>query len=347
MKAAVYYGKKDLRIEEVDYPECPPGGVILKPKYVGICGGDVRNYYQGTHKIKPPMVTGHEFAGEIVETSKDHDKYQVGDRLAGAPIVYCGTCLYCQNNMITMCENLREIGFQFPGGFQEYMPITKEAFERGLVVPMPEGLSYKHAALFEPPSSCIYAQERADITVGDKVAIFGAGPIGCMHIQIAKLRGASRVIMIDISKERLEMSKTFGADEYIDGSTTDVPERVKEIVGSCGVNKVIVAAPSTAAIEQSLEIVQKRAVIILFGGMVRGHSIANLDANIIHYNDISVVGHFGQERRHVILSLELIQEGKISADKLITHILPLEKILEGFELVADKKALKVLIQPNK
>ena len=345
MKAAVYYGPKDIRIEEIGYPKCQPDGVILKVKYVGICGGDVRNYYLGTDKIKPPMVTGHEVAGEVVEIDKNHSIYKVGDRLAMSPIVYCGSCYYCQNKMFTMCENLREIGFQFPGGFEEFMSIPGEAFERGAIVPIPEGLSFKHAAVCEPSSSCIYAQERADITVGDRVAIFGAGPIGCIHIQVAKLRGASKVIMIDISKERLETAKTFEADEYIDGSNENVKERIDEITAGIGVDKVIVAAPSSAAIEQALEIVRKRAVIVLFGGLPKDNSFTRLNANTIHYNDLNIIGHFGQERRHVILSLELILKGKISAEKLITHVLPLDKVHKGLELIKNKKALKVLIKP--
>ena len=344
MKAAIYYGTKDLRIEEIDYPECPPGGIILKVKYVGICGGDVRNYYLGTNKIKPPMITGHEVAGEVVEVDKEHTAYKVGDRLAMSPIVYCGSCYYCRNKMITMCKDLREIGFQFSGGFEEFMPITGEAFEKGLIVRIPGDLSYKHAALAEPPSSCLYSQERADVTVGDTVAIFGAGPIGCIHIQVARLRGASKIIIIDIAAERLEMAKAFNADEYIDGSNTDVKEKIAGITGGIGADKVIVAAPSGAAIEQAIDIARKRGTIVLFGGLPKDEPYARLNANTIHYNDLELIGHFGQERRHVILSLELIQKGKISAEKLITHVLPLEKIIEGFELVKNKKAIKVLIK---
>lgn len=345
MKAAVYYGKEDIRIEELDYPECPPGGIILKVKYVGICGGDVRNYYQGTHKIKPPMVTGHEVAGEVVEAGEGHETYRIGDRLAMSPIVYCGSCYYCQNKMTSMCENLKEIGFQFPGGFEEFMPISEEAILRGLIVKIPEGLSYRHAAVCEPPSSCLYAQERADVTLGDTVAIFGAGPIGCIHIQIARLRGASKIIMVDIEKERLEIAKRFEADCYIDSSSIDLKKKIDDITGKCGVDKVIIAAPSAVAIAQSIELVRKRAVIVIFGGLPKDRSFTNLDANAIHYNDLNIIGHFGQEKRHVILSLELIKAGKISAEKLITHTVPIEKIYEGLKLIRDKKALKVLVQP--
>ena len=110
-------------------------------------------------------------------------------------------------------------------------------------------------------------------------------------------------------------------------------------------DKVIVAAPSSAAIEQALGIVKKRGVIVLFGGLPRNNSYTRLDANVIHYNDLRIIGHFGQDLRHVILSLELIRKGKINAEKLITHVLPLERIFEGFELIKNRMALKVLIKP--
>lgn len=345
MKVALYYGKKDIRIKEIDYPKCPPGGVILKVKYVGICGGDVRNYYLGTNMIKTPMVTGHEVAGEVVEVGTDHGTYKVRDRLAMGPIVYCGSCFYCQNKMTSMCKNLKQIGFQFPGGFEEFMPIPAEVFIRGSIVPIPQGLSFKYAAACEPLSSCLYAQERAGVTLGDKVAIFGAGAIGCIHIQVAKLRGASKVIMIDIVKERLEIAKKFGADYYIDGKTSDLKAEIDAVTEGLGADKAIIAAPSAAAIEQSIPIVRKRATVVIFGGLSKNNSKTELDGNAIHYNDLNLMGHFGQERRHVLLALELIKEDKISAKKLITDIFPLKKIYEGLRLLKEKKALKILIKP--
>lgn len=345
MKAAVYMGIEDMPIKEVDYPLCPEGGLILKVEAVGICGGDVRTYYSGSHKIKPPMILGHEVAGEVIEICKDHKDYKIGDSLAMAPGIFCNNCYFCNHGMKTMCENLTEIAFQYQGGFAEFMPIPGKAFSNGRIVPIPQDISYEHAALAEPPSSCIYSQERANVSLGETVVIIGAGPIGCIHIQVARARGASKIIMVEISKDRLEKAKLFGADEYIDGSKEDAVKVVREITSGLGADKIIVAAPSALAQQEAVKMCRKRGTIIFFGGLPKDKPTAQLDSNIIHYNDINIIGHYGQERHHVMLALDMISKGLIDAEKLITDILPLKEISKGFELIRDKKALKVILKP--
>lgn len=345
MKAAVYHGPSDTRIEEVDKPECPQDGVVIKVKAVGICGSDVRTHYGGSHKIIPPMIMGHEATGEVVEVGARHDVLKVGDRVAMAPGIFCGRCYYCENGMTTMCENLVELAFQYPGGFAEYMPIPGVAFTRGRIVAIPNGLSFEHAAVCEPPSSCIMAQERANVCLGESVVIFGAGPIGCSHIQVARTRGASKIILIDVSSERLEMAKNFKADFYINAGDEDPVQKVRDLTNGLGADKLIVAAPSALAQKQAVEICRRRGTIILFGGLPSDNPYTELDGNLIHYRDILIMGHYGQEKRHVQQSLDMMSRGQINAEKLITHILPLEEIISGFELVKDKQALKVLLKP--
>jgi L-iditol 2-dehydrogenase len=345
LKAAVYYGQEDIRIEEYEDPKCSPAGAVIKVHAVGICGSDVRTYYSGSTKIKPPMIIGHEVVGEVVEIGPKHNTYKIGDRLAMAPGIYCKKCFYCLNDMTTMCENLVELAFQFPGGFAEYMGLPDIAFERGRIVPVPKELSSEHAALCEAPSSCIMAQERADVKEGDTVVVFGAGPIGCCHVQIAKANGAKKVILIDISKERLEMAEQFGADLQIDAAAADAVKAVKQATDGLGADKLIVAAPSAKAQKQAVEMSRKRGVVVLFGGLPKENPYTELDSNLIHYRDIYVIGHYGQEKRHVEKALEMISQKQISADKLITDVLKLDQIHKGFELMKDKKALKVLLKP--
>ena len=346
MKAAVYMGIENMPVKDVDYPSCPEGGLILKVMAVGICGGDVRTYYSGSHKIKPPMILGHEVAGEVVEICKDHHDYKIGDRLAMAPGIFCNNCYYCRHGMKTMCENLTEIAFQYQGGFAEYMPLPGKAFSNGRIVPIPQDISYEHAALAEPPSSCIYSQERANVSLGDTVVIIGAGPIGCIHIQVARARGVSKIIMVEISQGRLEKAKLFGADAYINGSREDAVKAVKGITNSLGADKVIVAAPSAIAQKEAIEMCKKRGTVVFFGGLPKDKPTAEINSNIIHYNDINIMGHYGQERHHVFQSLEMISKGQISAGKIINDILQLDEIVKGFELMSSKKALKVLIKPE-
>jgi L-iditol 2-dehydrogenase len=346
LKAAVYYGPNDIRIEEADYPHCPKGGLVIKVKAVGICGSDLRTYLFGSEKIDPPMILGHEVAGEVIEIDKDHHTYRLNDNIAMAPGIYCNKCYYCKHGMKTMCDNLQELAFQFQGGFAEYMPIPGIAFERGRIVSIPEGLSFEHAALCEPPTSCIMAQERAEVSSGDTVVILGAGPIGCIHIQVARFRGATTIIVIETSPERLKKSKSFNADYYLYAGKVNPIAEVNKITNGLGADKVIVAAPSAKAQEQAVEMCRKRGTIVFFGGLPRDHPFARLNTNLIHYRDIQIIGHYGQERHHASQSLEMLLRGQISAEKLITNILPLDEILQGFKLIKNKKALKVIIKPE-
>jgi L-iditol 2-dehydrogenase len=345
MNAAVYYGPMDLRIESVDQPECPQGGCIIKVGAVGICGSDVRTYYSGSHKIRPPMILGHEAVGEVVEISPDHDVYRVGDRLAMAPGIYCNKCYYCERGMTTMCENLVELAFQYPGGFAEYMPIPGIAFQRGRIVPVPNGLSDEHASLCEVSSSCVMAQEKADVCLGETVVILGVGPIGCIHIQVARARGASKIIIVDVAANRLAQAEPFGADFQINAAQEDPVKKVMEITSARGADTIMVCSPSAVAEQQAVEMSRKRGTVVFFAGLPKDEPFARLNSNLIHYRDIRIIGHYGQERRHVLQSLEMISRKQISAEHLITHRFPLAEICKGVELVKAGKALKVTLNP--
>lgn len=345
MKAAIYYSPENMKVEETDYPECPDGGVILKVHAVGICGSDIRTYYNGSNKVDPPSIIGHELAGEIIEIGKSHKFYKIGDSLAGAPGLYCNRCFYCEHDMRTVCENMAELGQKYPGAFAEYIPIPGEFFERGRLVSIPEGLSYEDAAVCEPCTSVLYSQERANINAEDTVVIIGAGPIGCIQIEVAKIRGVKKIILIEIAKERLEAARIFEADHYIDASETDPIKEVKNLTGGLGADKIIVAAPSSIAQAQSIEMARKRGIVVFFGGLPKDNPFAKIDANIIHYNDIIVMGHYGQERRHSRQALQYIKEGKIDSKKIISKILPLDDIIEGIEMMKSKSVLKVIIKP--
>ena len=345
MKAAVHYAPGDTRIEEVTDPKCPPGGVVIRVKAVGICGSDVRTHYSGSHKISEPMVLGHEAAGEVIECDDAHETFKIGDGVAMAPGIFCTKCYYCRSGMTTMCENLTELGFQYPGGFAEYMAIPGIAFQRGRIVGIPDGLSFDQAAVCEPPSSCIMAQERANVSLGESVVILGAGPIGCLQVQVARARGAANIMIIDTAPQRLESARPFGADSYIDPGKEDPVEKVRELTGGLGADKVIVAAPSAVAQQQSVEMARRQGTVVFFGGLPKDKPCAELNTNTVHYRDVIIMGHYGQEKRHVALALDMIARGQINTEKLITDVLPLDEIIKGFELVRDKKALKVLLRP--
>jgi len=345
MKALVYKGIKELVLEEVETPSCPSDSILLRVKACGFCGSDLRTYYFGHRNVTPPWIIGHEVAGEIVEVGENIDSYRVGDRLAVAPPVYCGKCYFCGKGLYYLCENIKEIAQHWPGGFAEFMVIPPEALKYGNVNFIPEGMSFEEAAISEPPSSCINAQENAQIKMGDTVTIMGAGPIGCFHLQIARARGALKIIVMDILKKRLELVKRFSPDLIIDNSREGYIKKVMQVTDNLGSDVVIVACPSAKAQMDSLKIVRKGGRVIFFGGLPHGKSLASLDTNLIHYKALFVLGSTTFSPQHNKMALRLISKGKIEAKKYITHTFPLEDFKEAIQVIEKGEALKVILKP--
>jgi len=271
--------------------------------------------------------------------------YRVGDRLSVAPPVYCGQCYFCQQGLYYLCENIRELAQHWPGGFAEFMVIPPEALKCGNVNFMPGGMSFEEAAISEPPSSCINAQEVAQVTMGETVTVVGAGPIGCFHLEIARARGALRIIIMDILKNRLELAGRFSPDLVIDNSKEDYLQKVMQVTGNRGSDLVIVACPSAKAQMDSLLIARKGGRVIFFGGLPHGKSLVSLDTNLIHYKALGVMGSTSFSPRHNKMALQLIAQGKIRARKYITHLFPLEDFKEAIRVIERGEALKVVLKP--
>jgi L-iditol 2-dehydrogenase len=200
----------------------------------------------------------------------------------------------------------------------------------------------EYAAIGEPPSSCINAQEKLEVGLGDTMLIIGGGPIGCINTNVAKAHGASRVMIADIKYERLELCAAFDPDDLVDAADGDLVKKIMELTDGRGVDVVITANPAAKAQQQALNIAKKGGRIAFFGGLLHGNSIVELDTNLIHYRSLKVIGTTGFAPRHHLLSLKLLQQRKIYADKLVTHILPLEDFQKGVQLAMDGQAMKVV-----
>jgi len=256
LKALVYHAIQDFRIEEVEKPVCPLKGLLLKVKACGLCGGDVRTYFGGHKSITPPWIIGHEIAGVVEEASSQTKGFHKGDRLAVAPVVYCGRCNFCLRGQYYLCQNVKEIAQHWPGGFAEFMAIPEEALKLGNVNVIPESLSFEEAAISEPPSSCLNAQDRADIGLGDTVVIIGAGPVGCFHCEIARIRGALKIIMVDLLNKRLKLAERFSPDLLLDSSDSGYLKKINDETQGLGTDVVIVACSSIKAQQDALEMAQ-------------------------------------------------------------------------------------------
>jgi len=348
MKAAVLRGIEDLAIEEIPRPDPQDGEILLKVEACSICGTDVRVYHHGHKHIRFPTVTGHELAGEIVAIGKKIKNHRVGEKIAVAPAIPCGKCYYCQRGMQGMCLNLRAIGYNYNGGFAEYMLIPEIAIQNGCVSLIPENISFEEAALAEPLACAINGQELSRIGPKDSVLVIGAGPLGCMHIQLARAKGAMRVMLMELSSYRIDFALKFAKpDLIINPSAEDGIKRVKEETSGRGVDKIIVACPSGKAQEDSLKMVAPRGIINFFGGLPKDKPCINFDSNLVHYAEFYVVGTHGSAPYHNELALNLISQGKVKAKELITHRLPLSQMKEGLRLAESQEGMKIVILPGR
>jgi len=343
MKAAILQDIGKMEIVDAKMPACDPAGLLIKVGACAVCGTDVKVYHHGHKHIVPPRITGHELAGEIVEVGKTVKGYNVGDRVAVAPAVPCGECRYCLGGMQSMCDNLIAIGYHCDGGFAEFMAVPPVAVRNGCVNRIPDNVSFEEAALAEPLACTINAAELTHTGIGQTVVVIGAGPIGCLHIMLSKSIGATQTIMIDISQERLDMSKIAQADLYINSREVDPIKAVRDATGGQGANVVITACSVGKAQEQALEMTAKRGYVNFFGGLPKDNPYIKFNSNLLHYGEFYCVGTHGSAPRHNAMALSLLGAGKIKTSALISHRLPITKVLEGIEITEKAKGLRVII----
>ncbi|MCM8807153.1 MAG: zinc-dependent dehydrogenase [candidate division WOR-3 bacterium] len=344
MKGAILKDIEKLEIEDVKIPEPKENEILIKVKSCAICGTDIKVFHHGHKHIVFPRITGHEVSGIVIKVGKNVKEYKEGDRVAIAPAIPCGKCFYCRKGQQTMCDNLKAIGYHYDGGFAEYMLVPENAVLNGCVNKIPDNLSFELASIAEPLACVINGQILSKIEIGDTVLILGAGPIGILHALVSKINGAGKIILADISEERIKEAEFTGC-YLIDMSKKDIYEEVKRITDGHMADRVIVAVGSKQAQEISLKLVAKRGSINFFGGLPKESPYIQFDSNLLHYGEFFVVGTHGSTPLHNKIAIELLSTGKINAEKLITHKLPLEKIKEGYEIVENKKGLKVLILP--
>jgi len=346
MKAVVIEAPGKYGIQEVPKPECSAGGLIIKVLACGLCGSDLRTLRSGHHRLRLPFIVGHEVCGQVVETGNQYSgKWQINDVLAVSPMVYCGKCLFCQNAQFELCNDYKELAQNWQGGFAEYMAIPAEAIAHGTIQKVPDGMNPVHATLIEPLSSCVNAQEKGNISLGDTVVIIGAGPIGTFHIELARARGANTIIVADIDDNRLELMKNYSPDFLINSAKTDLVAEVRKITDNYGADVIITANPAPEAQVLAVQMAKKGGRIMLFGGLPTDKACPGIDMNIVHYNALQLIGTTVFAPRHNRVAMQLIASGRISAEKFITHVFPLEKFVEGAQLALDGKARKVVFIP--
>lgn len=347
MKAVVVRAPGNYDVEDVQVPDLMPGGMLVRVEACGLCGSDLRTLRMGHRAVTLPFIIGHETCGIVEEIDPDYTgEWKIGQRVAVGPLAYCGVCEFCLKGAFELCEGQREIAQFWPGAFAEFLSVPGECVKLGNILPVPEGVDPAHAAVIEPISSSINAQEKAELGLGHTVAILGSGPVGCIHAALARIQGASRIIMTDIDRNRLELAAAFEPDELIDASKTNTVERILELTGGRGVDIVVMAAPSPKASLQAIEVAKKGGRILLFGGLPKNDSVVQADFNMIHYRGLHVIGTTTFAPRHNRTALEIVSAGVFPIERLITHRFPLSEFRTGAELALEGKVLKCVFLPG-
>ncbi|NWF87809.1 zinc-binding dehydrogenase [Candidatus Bathyarchaeota archaeon] len=342
MRAAMLYGVRDLRIEDVPKPEVEAGEVLVKVKAATTCGTDLKIFQRGYVEkvIRLPTIFGHEWAGEVVEIGEGLDWPTKGMHVRAGNSAPCLHCSMCQRGKYNLCENMIWLW----GAYAEYIKVPA----RMVLVNMqeiPGHVSYEEAALTEPLACVLHGVEEASVKLGDTVAIIGAGPIGLLHLLTVKKMGAEKTIIIDLVEERLSFAEKMGADETINAGKTHVIEAVKQLTGGYGADIVIEAIGLPATWEQALRLVRKGGTVLEFGGCPPGAEI-RLNAELLHYGEVKVLGAFHTTPLHFRKALNLIASKTIDVKSLITRKMKLENIKKAFEILSTSKTeIKIAIAP--
>jgi L-iditol 2-dehydrogenase len=346
LRVVRFYAPQDVRVEDAPEPKAGPGGLLLRVRNCSVCGTDAKIWRSGHPNLSPPRVLGHEVAGDVVEVGQGAGGWSVGDRVQVIAAIPDGTCHECRHGWQTVCPNQERIGYQHDGGFAELMCVPAKVLAVDGVNRVPEGLSFAEASVAEPLSCVINGQEQARVGEGQTVVVVGAGPIGCLHVRLARARGAARVLLIELSARRLELAAGLVApDEAVAAEGTDTVAAVRGLTGGRGADVVIVAAGSGQAQRDALAMAARRGTVSFFGGLPRDRPTVTLDANIVHYREVGIVGANGSSPDHNRQALALIASGAVPVADLITHRLPLERTLEGIHALTRDDAIKVTVEP--
>jgi L-iditol 2-dehydrogenase len=317
---------------------------LVKVRACSLCATDAKMWQRGHRDLNLPRILGHEVAGEIAEVAGEVAGFQVGDRVQVAPGLPCGRCRWCLQGAPNMCQDMQIIGFHHDGGLAHYLAVPGAGIQQGAVTKLPPGLPYAAAALAEPLACCLNAQELARVGLGDRVAIFGAGPQGWLHVQTARLRGAARIILVENNPVRLKTLAQAGADLVIDAGQEDTVALINAITDGQGVEVVIPACGSLAALDWGLAVLARRGRLCLYSGLSKEEEIFPINLNRLHYLEASLIGAYGCTSRQNALAVELMAQGRIRVEQLISHRLPLDRVAEGIELVVSRQGLKVVVE---
>lgn len=338
MKIAKLYSLNDIRIEDVPVPEIGAKDALIKTKACGICSGDVMPWYI---EKKAPLVPGHEPSGEVVEVGRDVASFKPGDRVFVHHHAPCFTCRYCKRGDYVQCGTWRNTRI-IPGGISEYILIPEVNLEND-TLSLSDNLSYEDGTLIEPVACVVKALKRASIKQGDTVLIIGLGVMGQINVLLAGKYGAGKIIGADMVPFRLQKAKEFGAYEVIDVSKHYLIDALKDITDGEMADIVIVGPNSVDTMKQGISAVSSGGRVLFFTPAKPGEQLT-IDPNDLYFRDINIITSYSCGPADTADALDIIEQGTIRAELLVTHRFPVEKTAEAFRLTADARdSLKSII----
>ena len=338
MKASRFLGNKTFAVTDLPTPHAGPGELVLRNQVCGVCGTDVHIYHgePGSADVNPPVVLGHEYSGEVVEVGEGVTGFAVGDHVTVDPNIYCGHCAYCQNGKKQLCPSMEAIGVTRDGGFAQYSRIpASQAFKLEPTVP------WEAAAMAEPLACCLHGIDLAGIQVGDKVCVVGGGAIGLLMVQLAKLSGASQIVLSEPNEKRRQVGLQLGANAALDPTRPDSQEVFAQVLDG-GANVVIECVGNVPAVKSAFQFAGKGATVLLF-------SVPKVDATFdlplfdVYKKELTIKGSFVNPDTHA-RAVALINSGKVDFGPIITHRFTLDQLPEAIAMQMSDASIKVVVE---
>lgn len=347
MLAAMYHGPNDLRLENVPVPAIGPDEVLLRVLRANICGTDLRILHGGHRKYPAGVarIPGHEVVGEVAAVGERVAGYAPGQRLFVAPNMGQGDSRETISGNNNLDPNYDAIGITMDGAFAEYLRVPAAAVRQGNLMPVRTEVDPAVAALIEPLACVWRGQNKVNVGAGDVALVMGAGPIGVMHVMLARLRGATRIIVSEPAAGRREQALRLGADRVVDPLNEDLPAIVRAESDGRGADVIITAAPVKALQEQAIELAAVGGRVNFFGGLPKDDAVIRLDSNAVHYKELIVTGTTACSTYDCLRAAEIVNSGRLDLSPLITAAFPLAKANAAFAAAADGRNLRVTLVP--
>lgn len=348
MKAAVYRGVNDVRLETVPVPEIGRGEILIRVESCGICGTDLKKISTGSHSA--PRIFGHETAGVVAAVGEGVEKFAVGDRVLAFHHIPCQECYYCEHKVFAQCPVYKKVGVTAGfepsgGGFSEYVRVMDWIVERGGVVKLPDHVSYDLASFVEPVNTCIKAIDSMQLKPGETVLVIGQGPIGMILAFLAQRAGA-HVITSDLFPQRLTIGESLGLKNGVEASKTDMVAHMRNLTEGRGADASILAVPVNGLIQTAMDAVRPGGRVLLFAHTQRTE--ATFDPSAVCMDEKTLLGSYSASVDLQQESVDFVFSREMDLEKLISHRFPLEQAVEALQLAAHPQpdSLKIMIEPG-